>query len=141
HAIDHLRFVIIEEGVCHINVFIDYDTVGNVLAFDQLKGACAQDCAKRGIHTLQSPVQRELLINHRIDVALAPHDAAYKLGEESRIRTRDRFIDVLCGETQRREFMDYVADVGAGEVHLIEGLNGSHSPGASRSTGSAACAL
>ena len=90
HAVDDLRLLVVEERVRDVDVLVDDDAGGHVGALHQLEHAGAQDRAQDGVDAHQPPARRQLLIDERIDVALAAHDAAQELGEERRIGAGER---------------------------------------------------
>ncbi len=93
--------------------------------------------AQNGIDAHQAPACAQLLINQRIDLALPAHHALHDLRKERRVRAFEvdqRFAalrNFAVGFGRRNvdahELRDDVRDVGPCQIHLVEGLHGSHS--------------
>src|SRR5262249_11479608 len=75
YAVDHLRLVLGEERVRDVDVLVDNDAGGNVGPLHQLEHAGAQDRTHDRVDTDEPPAFRKLLVDQRIDVALAADDA------------------------------------------------------------------
>ena len=76
HAVDDLRLVVLEERLGDVDVLVDGDAAGTSRTLHELEHAGAQDGAQDGVDANEAPAVGELLIDERIDVALAAHDAA-----------------------------------------------------------------
>src|SRR5690606_12687493 len=66
HTIDEPGFVLVDEGVCNVDIFGDHDARGNVALAVEFEGAGAQDGAQQGLDALERPAFTQRLIDHRI---------------------------------------------------------------------------
>ena len=92
HAVDHPGLVALEEGVRHLDVLADDDAGRHVRELHQLEGGRAQDGAHDGIDARQAPALGQLPVDHRIDLALAPHHALEQAGKMLRVGLRRRIV-------------------------------------------------
>ena len=64
-----------------------------------------------------------MLIDDRIDIALAAHDTANNLAEKNTIRLNGILARLAAIEGVRQELLDNFVEIGACHIHLIERLH------------------
>src|SRR5262245_31704934 len=130
HSIDHSRLVPLDESGSNVGIFGYNDARRNVEAVDQLIGTGAQSRAQNRFDALERPALGQRLIDQWIEIALFAHHARYNVAKERRLCRKVLCAFDLTANTVALEFgQDFVED-GAGQIHLIECLNGRKSGGA-----------
>src|SRR5262245_25640477 len=117
----------------NVDIFTNYHTRGNVVAEHKFIDAGAENGAEDRIHASETPAFGQLLVDERIDLDLLAHHARDQVAEEGGLGVSILAILDLLAETMRLEFGDYVGQVDAGHVHLVERLHGGKPGGAARS--------
>src|SRR5215213_9616124 len=85
HRVDHAGFVLVEECVRHVDIFLDDNARRYIRARREFECAGAQHRAQQCLDTLQGPAAGQRLVDHRIELALIVEHTAHHAAEERRL--------------------------------------------------------
>src|SRR5262249_49032196 len=108
----------------NFDVFADDDAGRHLRQLDQFQSGRAQDGAHDGIDTRQPPAGRQLLIDHRVDLALPFDHAAQDLGKVLLIGIDHTVAVAATAKSMLFELFDHLNEIRLGQIHLVERLDG-----------------
>src|SRR5579885_1008061 len=123
-SVDQARFLLAIERVGQIDIFADDDPGRYVRPIRKLMDARAQDAAKQGLQALDRPVLGQDRRDHVVEVAAAADDAAHQRDEEAGVRPGDPDAFHCLAQAVPGKLTDDLLGIAAGQLDLIEGLDG-----------------
>src|SRR3954469_18142014 len=130
HGVHEPRLVLVVEAVRDVDILGDGDARRHVLAEHELVGAGPEDRAQHRFDPLQWPALGQDLVDLAVDGALLGDDARQHGAKEGALgRLEGDPLDLLP-DPVGLEFGERVDHALAGEVHLVERLDGSEAGGA-----------
>ena len=128
YPIDDARFIFAKEIACNLNVFVDHNSHRHVRPFEQFKHGSPQNGTQCGIDANKTPALGKLLINLRVDIALAPQ-TSYVLrvvGDDGELHYGVIRIEMLGFDQDDDPLMifDWAYQLQAGNPELTPGRGG-----------------
>ena len=132
NGIDDAWFIPFEEGMRHIDIFVNDDLDRHILATTKLVDAGAKNGPQRRVKPRKRPSFRQRTVHLHIEFALFADHAANDIVEMIRIGFDDLFIFHRPFKKMLREFVNRIFKRRPGDIHLIKRLNGTQTCSAAR---------